>query len=85
MSTARAAVDPESKKLLHTRIEPTRNKVIASSFVAELREKHDVDDGVFLIDRDKELNYACHPHDLNFRYECHGNRNSVERVFREMK
>ncbi|WP_394743428.1 IS6 family transposase [Natronococcus roseus] len=80
-----AAVDPESNELLHTQLEPTRTKVIASSFIAELREKHDVDDAVFLVDGDKALNYACQRHDLDFRYERHGNRNSVERVFREVK
>ncbi|MCU4744234.1 IS6 family transposase [Natronoglomus mannanivorans] len=80
-----AAVDPESNKSLHTQLEPTITKVIASSFIAELREKHDVDDAVFLVDGDKALNYACQRHDLDFRYERHGNRNSVERVFREVK
>ena len=80
-----AAVDPESNELLHTELEPTRTKVIASSFFAELREKHDVDDAVFLVDGDKALNYACQRHDLDFRYERHGNRNSVGRVFREVK
>ena len=80
-----AAVDPESNDLLHTKLEPTRNKVIARTFFQELREKHDVDDAVFLVDGDKVLNYACQRHDLDFRYERHGNRNSVERVFREVK
>ena len=80
-----AAVDPESNDLLHTKLEPTRNKVIASTFFQELREKHDVDDAVFLIDGDQSLNYACQRHGLDFRYERHGNRNSVERVFREVK
>ncbi|ELY37730.1 hypothetical protein C496_19520 [Natronorubrum tibetense GA33] len=80
-----AAVDPESNELLHTQLEPTRAKVIASSFIAELREKHNVDDAVFLVDGDKALNYACQRHDLDFRHERHGNRNSAERVFREVK
>ncbi|WP_459890551.1 IS6 family transposase [Halostagnicola bangensis] len=82
-----AAVDPESSGLLrtHTQLEPTRNKVIAISFIAELCEKHGVVDVVFLVDGDKALNYACQRHDLDFRYERHGNRNSVEHVFREVK
>jgi transposase-like protein len=80
-----AAVDPETNDLLHTQLEPTRNKVIASSFVRELSEKHDVNEAVFLVDGDASLNYACRRHGLDFRYERHGNRNSVERVFREMK
>jgi transposase-like protein len=80
-----AAVDPETNKLLHTKLEPTRTNVIAYSFFRELREKHDVDDAVFLVDGAKPLNGACRRHGLDFRYERHGNRNSVERVFREVK
>jgi len=80
-----AAVDPETNELLHTKLEPTTNKVIAHAFFAELREKHDVDDAVFLIDGSLSLKDACSRHGLDFRYERHGNRNSVERVFREVK
>ena len=80
-----AAVDPETNELLHTILEPTTNKVIAHAFVAELREKHDVDDAVFLIDGSHSLKDACRRHGLDFRYEQHGNRNSIERVFREIK
>ncbi|AXR76281.1 Transposase (plasmid) [Natrarchaeobaculum sulfurireducens] len=80
-----AVADLDSNELLHTKLEPTRNKVIASNFVRELREKHDVDDAVFLIDGDLLLQYACERHGLEFRYERHGDRNSVERIFREIK
>ena len=80
-----AAVDPETNELLHIQLEPTANKVIAHSFFTELREKHDVDDVVFLIDGSLSLKDACSRHGLDFRYEKHGNRNSVERVFREVK
>jgi len=80
-----AAVDPETNKLLHTKLEPTTTKVLAHSFLAEVREKHDVDDAVFLIDGSHSLHDACHRHGLDFRYEKHGNRNAVERVFREIK
>jgi transposase-like protein len=80
-----AAVDPETNKLLYTKLEPTRTNVIAHAFFRELREKHDVDDAVFLVDGAKPLNDACRRHGLDFRYERHGNRNSVERVFCEVK
>jgi len=80
-----AAVDPETNELLYTTLEPTRTNVIAHSFFRELREKHNVDDAVFLVDGAKPLNDACRRHGLDFRYERHGNRNSVERVFREVK
>ena len=74
-----AAVDPEIDELPHTIINPTTNKGIAHTFFAELREKHDVDDSVFLIDGSHSLKDACRRHSLDFRYERHGNRNSVER------
>ena len=80
-----AAVDPDTNELLHKALEPTTNKGIAHAFFAELREKHDVDDAVFLIDGSHSLKDACRHHSLDFRYERHGNRNGVERVFREIK
>jgi transposase-like protein len=80
-----AAVDPETNELLHTKLEPTRTNVLAHAFFAELREKHDVDNAVFLVDGATPLKDACQRHGLDFRYEKHGNRNSVERVFREIK
>ena len=51
----------------------------------ELHEEHDVEHAVFLIDGSHSLKDACRRHSLAFRYERHGNRNSVERVFREIK
>lgn len=80
-----AAVDPESNDLLCTKLEPVRTNVFAHAFFTELCEKHDVDDDVFLVDGADPLHDACTRHGLDFRYERHGNRNSVERVFREVK
>jgi transposase-like protein len=54
-------------------------------FLAELREKHLVDDALFLVDSAPWLQAALHGHGLIYRYEKHGNRNAVERVFRELK
>ena len=80
-----AAVDPETNELLHPQLEPTTNSVLTQQFLAELREKHDVDDAVFLIDGSHSLKDACSRHGLDHRVERHGDRNSVERVFREVK
>ena len=79
-----AAVDPDSNDLLHTKLEPRRTNVVADQFFAELRDKHDVDDAIFLVDEAVPLHRACDKHDLGFRYERHRDRNSVERVFREV-
>src|SRR6056297_1300833 len=80
-----AAVDAETNELLHTSLEPTRNTMIAQTFLAKIDEKHDVSDAVFLVDGSHSLQDACQRHGLDFRYEKHGNRNAVERVFREIK
>lgn len=80
-----AAVDPETNELLHTRLEPTTNTVLAHSFLTELAEKHAVDEAVFLVDGAHSLHNACQRHGFTFRDEQHGDRNSVERVFREVK
>ena len=53
-----AAVDSETNEVLHTTLEPTTNRVIAHAFFAELREKHHVDDAVFLIDGSHSLKDA---------------------------
>jgi len=63
----------------------TRTNVIAHGFFTELREKHDVDDAVFLVDGSTPSNAACSRHGLDFRYERRKNQNSVERVFRKTK
>jgi transposase-like protein len=80
-----AAVDRESNESLHTRLETTRTNALAERFFGELRQKHDVDDAAFLVDDATPLKEACQRHGLDFRYERHGNPNSVERVFREIK
>ena len=54
-----AAVDPDTNELLHTALEPTTDKGIAHAFFAELREKHDVEDAVFLVDGSHSLKGAC--------------------------
>jgi len=80
-----AAVDPDTNRLLHVKFSPTRNQAITEMFLAELRDKHLVDDALFLVDSAPWLQAALDRHGLRFQYERHGNRNSVERVFREVK
>jgi len=80
-----AAVDTATNELLHTTLEPTRNTMLAQTFLAEIGEKHDVSEAVFLVDGAQSLQAACRRMGYDFRYEKHGNRNAVERVFREIK
>lgn len=54
-------------------------------FLAEFREKHLVGDAVFLVDSAPWLQIILDCPGLRFHYERHGNRTSVESVFREAK
>lgn len=80
-----AAVNADTNDLLHTPLEPTRTNVLATTSLTELREKHAVDDAVFLVDGAPSLYATCRYHDFHCRNEHHGDRNNVERVFRELK
>jgi len=80
-----AAVDPDSNRLLHVKLSPSRNQAITEMFLAELCEKHLVGDALFLVDSAPWLQAALHRHGLDYQYEKHGNRNSIERIFRELK
>jgi transposase-like protein len=64
-----AAVESETTRLLHVKISPTRKQAITEMFFSELREKHLVDDALFLVDSAPWLQAAFHRHGLNYRYE----------------
>jgi transposase-like protein len=80
-----AAVDPDTNELLYTTFELTTNTVLAQTLLTELSEKHEVYDAFFLIGGLHSLHAACNRAGYNFKYEQHGNRNAIERVFREIK
>lgn len=80
-----AVVDTETSKFLYTRIEPTTNSGLAQRFLAELRDKHDLADATILIDGSNSLSAGCSRLGLTSHVQRHGDRNSVERVFREVK
>jgi len=80
-----AAANPQMNELRHLWLSSTTTTALTELFLNELRERHDVKSAVFLVDGAKPLNDSCCCHGLDFRCERHGNRNSVERVFRDMK
>ncbi|WP_246988309.1 IS6 family transposase [Halorientalis marina] len=80
-----AAVDPNTNCFLHIRLFSTFTTALTEIFLRELCEKHAVDDAVFLVDGADWLKTVLQRHGLDFRYERHGNRNSVECVLREVK
>ena len=80
-----AAVDPDASKFLHVRLFTTTTTALTQQFLRELREKYDVSDAVFLVDYAQHLAAALCRAGLRFQTIRHGNRNAVERVFREVK
>ena len=80
-----AAVDPEKNDILHLRLFTTTTTALTEHFLQELREKHDVENAVFLVDGAKHLHAALQRTGLRFQYERRGNRNSVEHVFPKVK
>jgi putative transposase len=80
-----AAVDPETNQFLHVRLFPTTTTALTQQFLQELRQKHDVADAVFLVDHAQHLKTALQRAGLRFQTMRHGNRNAVERLFREIK
>ncbi len=80
-----AAVNPATNRFLHVRLFSTRTTALTEIFLGELMPKHEVEDALFLVDSAAWLKAALHRRGLDWRYERHGNRNSVERVYREVK
>ena len=80
-----AAVDPKTNQFLHIRLFTTTTTALTQKFLRELRAKHDVSETVFLVDHAHHLAAALNRAGLRFQTLRHGNRNAVERVFREIK
>jgi len=80
-----AAVDPETNKFLHARLFQTRTTQLTLLFLHELRDKQQVEQATFLVDGAHHLKAALDRLGLRFQIRRHGNRNAVERVFREVK
>jgi len=54
-------------------------------FLRNLREKHHVDDALFLVDAGGHLTAALSRTSFRFQITRHGNWNAVELVFKEVK
>ena len=80
-----AAADPETNDLLHLRLFSTTTTALTEIFLRELRQKHEVESAVFLVDGAQHLQTALARAGLRFHTERHGNRNAIERIFRELK
>ena len=80
-----AAGDPDTNDLLHVRLFSTTTTSLTEIFLRELRQKHNVETAVFLVDGAQHLQTALQRAGLRFQMRRHGNRNAIERIFRELK
>jgi len=80
-----AAVDPATNEFLHVGVYDRCVMAHSESFIAELLEKHELEETQFLVDGAPWLHGALHRFGCDFRYETYGRRNAVERVFKEVK
>ena len=80
-----AAVDTTTNKLLHVRLFQTRTTERTLLFLRELQKKYDLDDVMYFVDDAHHLKGAVSRLGLRFQVCRHGNRNRIERVFREVE
>ena len=80
-----AAVDPETNEFLHARLFPTRTTQLTVLFLRELQQIVPVTQATILVDDAHHLKTVLSRLGLQFQMRRHGNRNAVERVFREVK
>ena len=80
-----AAINPATNKFLHVRLFQTLTTQLALLFFRELHEKQQVEQTTFLVDGAQYLQSALNRLGLRFQYVRHGNRNRIERVFREVE
>jgi len=80
-----AAVDPDTNEILNVRLFQTRTTQPTVRFLRELQQEQQLEQVTFLVDGATHLASALDRPGLDFRYENHGNRNRIERVFREVK
>jgi len=79
------AVDPATNRILHLGLYPNRNMATTEFFLNDLKQKHDLQDAVFLVDKAPWLHAALHRFDIQPKHEIFGERNPIERVFQEIK
>ncbi len=80
-----AAVDPKTNEFLHLRQFTATITALTQRFLHELRERYDVEDAEFLVDHAQHLAAVLRRSGLRFQPVRHGDRNSVEHIFREIK
>jgi len=80
-----AAVDPQTNEPPHVRLFQACSIERTMLFLRELREKQPVEQATFLVDAAPHLRSALDRLGFRFQVTENGNRNSVERMFREVE
>jgi len=80
-----AAVDPDTNEFLHVRLFPTTTKQTTRWFLADLHRRYQLDGVTFLVDDADYLVEVLSADGYDFEVIRHGDRNAIERVFREVK
>ena len=79
------AADPQSNELLHVRLFATTTATLTEIFLPKLRQKHNVETSVFLVDCAQRLQIAFQQAGLRFRMCRHRNQNAIEQIFRGLR
>jgi putative transposase len=80
-----AAVDPATNEFLHVRLFPVTTKQTTRWFLADLHRRHQLDGVTFLVDDADYLVEVLAADGYDYEVRRHGNRNAIERVFREVQ
>ena len=78
-------VDPRTNKILHLSLFSTTTKQTTRWFLDELHRRYQLDDVLFPVDDADYLGPVLAEDGYRFQVISHGNRNAIERVFREVE
>lgn len=78
-------MNPRTDEICSLRLFSTTTAALIGVFLEELRQKHDVETAALLVNGAKHLRTVCQRARLRFQTKRHGNRNTIERVSKEVK
>ena len=80
-----SALNPRTTEVLHIQLFSITTTALAEIFRRELRQKHDVETAVFLVDGTKRLQAALQRAESRFQAQRHRNWNAVEHIIGGVK
>ena len=79
------AVDPETNEIVALQLYPTTTELTTWWFLGLLHRRWNLTEVTVLVDNATYLTSVLADDGYRFRYEPAGNRNSIKRVFRDIK